>query len=390
MSSDKHVSSATSLALAICCSLVAACSGDELTAPEETFARELQTALSEVLDASGGMGVSAAVIMPDGNTWVGVSGTSEPGVPVTTDMLFDMGSSGKNLFSALMLDLAEDGLLSLDDSLHQYLPPMPNVDSTITIRQCLNHTSGLYMAVEHPESPFSQPYNTIDFERWWTIDEIFSMFMGEPLFAPGESWHYTQAGYQLGTLIVQQLTDSTVAEQIQTRLLDPLGIDGMLLDLRDPIPERFEIAHHWVDTDGDGVPEDVSSRSRNWINSLSRILYYTRAEDFARWMHALMEGHVLTQASLDEMLTFVYPNPGEPMLAGYGLAVLRPVADLTLGQRLWGHSGSIPGFRAFAGYLPDYRITFSLLINSDSDDQELAVVQALLRVILGQAGEVTG
>ncbi len=69
--------------------------------------------------------------------------------------------------------------------------------------------------------------------------------------------------------------------------------------------------------------------------------------------------------------------------------VLQPAADLTFGQRVWGHSGSIPGYRAFAGYLPDHRITFSLLINSDSDDQELAVVQALLRVILGWAGEPT-
>ena len=86
-------------------------------------------------------------------------------------------------------------------------------------------------------------------------------------------------------------------------------------------------------------------------------------------------------------------SPSLPILEAIGitgLGVWQPVADLTFGQRVWGHGGSIPGYRAFAGYLPDYRIAFSLLINSDNDELVGAVTHALLRVILGRAGELTG
>jgi D-alanyl-D-alanine carboxypeptidase len=331
------------------------------------------------------VGVSAALITPDGNRWVGVSGVSQEGVSIAPDMLFDMGSAGKNLFAALMLKLAEEGLLSLDDSLHEYLSPMPHVDPDITIRQGLNHTSGLYMAVEHPAAPFSQRYDGIDFEKWWTIDEIFTTLMDDPYFAPGEGWHYSQAGYQLGTLIVEQVTGMTVAEAIQSRLLDPLGIHGMLLDLTEPTPAEFEIAHNWVDTDGDGDFDDVGDRSRNWINSLSRILYYTRAEDFAMWLHALMRGEVLEPASLDQMLTFISPTPGEPLVVGYGLGLFEVTPAFVEGQTVWGHGGSIPGYRAFVGHLPDLGITMSVLINSESEEGFGDFITGLLRVILDWA-----
>ena len=131
--------------------------------PEVT--ERLQATLDSTLAATGTMGVSVAVIMPDGKLWTGVSGLSHPGTPITTDMLFDMGSTGKNLMAALVLDLVDDGLLSLEDPISKYLPPFPNVDGRITIRQLLNHTSGLYMWVEHPDCPINTPFHQIDFDK---------------------------------------------------------------------------------------------------------------------------------------------------------------------------------------------------------------------------------
>ena len=351
---------------------------------ESELAQKLQDALDNALAASGTMGVSVAVITPDGQIWTGVSGMSDPDTPITPDTLFDMGSTGKNLFAALVLKLAEEGLLSLDDPISTYLLSYPNVDSSITIRQLLNHTSGLYMWVEHPQAPTRIPYNTIDFEKWWTVEEIFTTFGGEPYFAPGEGWHYTQAGYILGTLIVEQVTQSTVPVEIQKRLLDPLDIHGMLLDLKEPVPSNHQIAHDWVDTDGDGIPEDVSSRSRNWMNSLSRILYYTTAGDLAKWLHRLHQGEVLSPASLDEMLDFHSSTPGEPEISGYGLGT----EQVIFGEvELWGHKGSSPGYRAGVYYLPEYGVTISLLINSDSDEKAYMMFISLLEVVLNYQHE---
>lgn len=356
--------------------------------PQVPYAAELQDVLNRTREAANVMGVSAAIVVPGHRPWVGVSGESYPGHPVTAEMLFDMGSAGKLVMAALVLDLSEDGLLSLDDPVSTYLPPYPNVDGSITIRQLLNHTSGLYDLVPHPGGPFRVPYDSIDFDKWWSIDEIFTTLGGEPYFAPGAGYHYTQAGYQLASLIVEQVTGSTVAVEIQRRLLDPLGLDGMLLDFSQPVPDRFELAHPWIDTDGDGTPEDEFARSRNWIASLSRILFYTPAEDFAVWAHALFEGKVLPPASLDAMLTMVHPTPeelGSPLLVDYGLGVMDINPRLLRGERTLGHLGSIPGYRAFVGHFVDRGVTMAVLYNSDSDEG-FAIVDGLLGVVLRDSG----
>ncbi len=370
------------LFLMLSLSLLIGCS--RTTEPELPYAMELEDVLNQTRQSTNVMGISVAIIVPGYHPWLGVSGESHPGQPITKDMLFDMASAGKLIMSALVLDICEDGLLSLKDPISKYLPEFPNVDGSITIRQLLNHTSGLYDMVPHPGGPFRKPYNSIDFEKWWTIDEIFTKLGGEPYFSPGEGFHYTQAGFQLATLIVEKVTRSTVAEQIQKRLMDPLDLNGMLLDFSKPVPGRYAIAHPWVDTDGDGTPEDVVSRSRNWIASLSRILFYTRAEDFTVWAHKLFAGKVIKQSSLDEIQTFVHPKPEEldgPLYIDYGLGlqVLNP--QLMRGQRVLGHLGSIPGYRAFVGHLPDHGVTMVILHNSDTDNA-FPILDGLLGTVL--------
>jgi D-alanyl-D-alanine carboxypeptidase len=253
------------------------------------------------------------------------------------------------------------------------------VDGRITIRQLLNHTSGLYMPVEHPDSPFRKPYNSIEFDKWWTLEEIFDTLIEEPYFPPGGGWHYTQTGYYLGVLIIEHVTHSTVPRELQHRLLDPLNIDGMLLDLSRPVPPEYKVAHHWVDTDGNGLYEDVSSRSLNWICSLSRILYYANPGDMARWMHALFNEQVVNRSSLKEMLEFISPTPGEPMLDGYGLGTLRIIVE---GTEFWGHGGSIPGYRTMALHSSEYGATVALMINTDGDPVMDAIAFPLLVTLI--------
>ena len=182
------------LFLMLSLSLLIGCS--RTTEPELPYAMELEDVLDQTRQSTNVMGISVAIIVPGYHPWLGVSGESHPGQPITKDMLFDMASAGKLIMSALVLDICEEGLLSLKDPISKYLPEFPNVDGSITVRQLLNHTSGLYDMVPHPEGPFRKPYNSIDFEKWWTIDEIFTKLGGEPYFSPGDGFHYTQAGFQ--------------------------------------------------------------------------------------------------------------------------------------------------------------------------------------------------
>ena len=102
--------------------------------PELPFARELQDALDSGLEEYGGMGISVAIIVPGYKTWTGVSGVSHGTTPVTTDMPFATGSITKNFTAAIILQLAEEGVLTLDDPLHKWLADYANIDNTITIR----------------------------------------------------------------------------------------------------------------------------------------------------------------------------------------------------------------------------------------------------------------
>jgi len=377
MKKDKFVSLALLFIL-----LLNACSQSSNT--NIPYSTNLQAVLDTTRESTGLMGVSAAIILPGYEPWLGVSGESYAGQPITEDMLFDIGSAGKILVGPLMVKLAEDGLISLDDPLSKYLPDFPYADGSITIRQLLNHTSGMYMMTDAPDGPFHTPFAQIDHEKWWTIDEIFTTLGGEPYHAPGEGYCYTQAGYQIATLIVEKVTGSTVAEQIQTRLLDPLNIDGMYLDFPKKISDSSEIAHPWFDLDHDGEYEDIHNYSRNWIASLSRIYYYASAKDFALWGNALFTRKVLNEDSMNLMLDFYRTDDwcgDEVFQVGYGMGVQDFNPALTRGQTAWGHLGSIQGYRTFLAHLLENGVTLVVMTNTDSDSG-FAVVDGLLDVLL--------
>jgi D-alanyl-D-alanine carboxypeptidase len=303
-------------------------------------------------------------------------------------MHFDMGSTGKIVLGPLIVKLAEEGLINLDDPIRTYLPDFTYADGSITIRQLLNHTNGLYMMVKHPDSPFHKSFVEIDHSRWWTIEEIFTELGGEPYFPPGEGWCYTQAGYQIATLIVESITGQTVPDAVQAYLLDPVGIDSMLLDFSNSLPEDIDIAHPWVYTDNDSEYKNVFKYSRNWIASLSRILFYSNSKALALWGHRLFTGKVLNQDSVDEMLDFYRMDDwcGEPpLITGYGLGVQEFDTSLTHGLKAWGHLGSIPGYRSILAHLPDYGVTLAVMTNTDSDDAMVAF-DALLMVLVKHLG----
>ena len=193
------------------------CTND--TTSQLTLAEKLQKALDVTLETSTGVGVSAAVIMPDGETWVGTSGVSYGTTSITPDMMFAIGSAQKMFVGAAILQLSEEGKISLDDSLSEWLPPYPYVDSTIAIRQLLNHTSGLYNFVDYNEywqAIFNEP------TRIWTMEELFLTFNRAPLFPKGTGWHYSQTGYNMLRMVIEKITGSDIPEVNSNRFWIPL------------------------------------------------------------------------------------------------------------------------------------------------------------------------
>jgi len=358
----------------------------------------LQAAMEESIKNSGAIGVSAAVVFPAGEVWAGTVGVSHPGVPLMTDMLFGIASVQKNLQATLALMLVEEGAIALHDPLRKWLPPTPAIDGAITIRQLLNMTSGIKDFVGNPKSPFRVGYVNIDFEHHWTWQEIQDVLIGEPSFPPGTSCEYSSTNYIVLKQIIEKAARSKLSELAEERLLKSNRLEHTWVDFSRPFPQGTHVAHGWFDTNDDGVPEDISGNSLNWIASLSPMLVYSTPSDMAKWMHALYHRKaVLKEETLKAMLDFGGPVQGEPLMKGYGLGVV----DIKLGAimprwahvRIYGHLGSGFGYMTFAGYLPEYGVSLAIMSNRGGDrDSERAIGTvggAVVDVLLRHLGAST-
>jgi D-alanyl-D-alanine carboxypeptidase len=196
--------------IAILLAITLSCSTDSPIQPEPTMGEELQATLDNAIATYGGKGVSLAVILPDDQTWIGTSGVSSGSTRISPDMLFSIGSATKTFTSAVILQLADEGVLTLEDSLFEWLPSFHNIDSTITIRQLLNHTNGIFNLTEHPDI-----WNAVfaDLYRQWTMEEVIDGYILAPYFPKGTDWHYSNTGYLLLRMIIKEATGQSISSQ---------------------------------------------------------------------------------------------------------------------------------------------------------------------------------
>ncbi len=332
----------------------------------------LQAAIDEALAQGAGahdLGISAAVIVPGYAPWVGVSGSSYPGQPLTPEMLFHMGSIAKNFEAALALQQAQEGKLDLDAPLSTWLPPLPTVDPRITPRQLLNHSSGLYNVFEHPDFPWVGP--DVAYARAWELEEVFARFVGEPYGAPGDVQYYSSTNYLLLTAILEQTGGLPVPQQIERGFLRPLGLESTFVSMGALPPPPALIAHPWIDIDGDGRLEDLSGTPQTWMATSTHPVLYATPLDMARWMMFLYgEGRVLPPEGLQEMLAVPQTAVPDPGGGKYGLGVI-DFSEI-LGMLAIGHGGSALGYAAGALYLPEQQIALAWAINTGESPPGLA------------------
>jgi D-alanyl-D-alanine carboxypeptidase len=353
------------------------------------YAEQLQAIVDGALESNEAVGFSLAVMVPGHETWVGAVGDSEPGVPVTPRMAFSSGSISKNFIAALVLQLTEEGKLSLDDQLLEWLPDYPNVDGTITVRQLLNHTSGIFSINRHPDF-----WTTVfaDAQRQWTDAELFSMFLMEPYSPKGTEWHYSNTGYMLLGQIIETVTGSSVSAELRERFFLPLELDTAFYLSEETAPG--DVAEGWFDISryapGVDTTEGVLERysAFPWTTTMPEAGgVFASPEDLALWARALFHDRsVLSADSLAGMLEFLPldPTTEEAQLAtGYGLGAITFREDLFGGTTVIGHSGGGPFYAAASLYLPDYGVTIGAAQSADTND---SFGEALVRTV----GVITG
>jgi len=274
-------------------------------------------------------------------------------------MLFIVGSIQKNF----------EEVLSLDDPISKFLPTYPNVDGEITIRQLLNHTSGVFNVFEHPDFPWVG--TDVDYSKEWKEEEVFKTFVLEPYGAPGYAQHYASTNYLLITSIIEEATGSTVPAEIERYFMKPMKLENTFVSMGELPPEKYSVAHPWVDVDRDGNLDDLDGIPLTWIASLSHPVMFSTPEDLVHWINALYhDGSVIRPNALAEMLTYPETKLSDPEGDRYGLGVV----DYTerLGTPVYGHLGSALGYSAAALYLPEYKISAAWLINTGQSPVELS------------------
>jgi len=266
-------------------------------------------------------------------------------VKVTPATVFQSGSVGKTFTAALVMLLAQDGKLSLDDPISKHLANTPKAWEGITIRHLLSHTSGL-----------GDPYAKLDLTKDYSEEELIALEAEIPvLFAPGEKWSYSNMGYHLLGFICNKAGGKFYGDQLHDRIFAPLDMGTRIISEADIIPHR---ARGYERKGGQTVNQSwVAPR----LNTTADGSLYLTARDLAKWDLALYGDKVLPASVRQASWTPAKLNDGSATQYGYGWQLFDRNGHKTIA-----HSGSWQGFRAQLYRFVDDKLSVVVLANSAS------------------------
>lgn len=313
-------------------------------------------------------GTVVAMAKKSGPIGVVTSGEAdiEAKTPIAPSTSFHVGSISKLFTAALILKLAQENKLSLTDPVSKFLDYVPN-GSNIEVRMLIQHTSGL------PD------LDTTTISEEQTPREIAEANLGQAApEAPGETFRYNNLGYILLGLIAEEVTQTTWAEEVKTRFLDPLGMKNTYVYAYQTGAEA--VKGYDIKCEGAtaevciGKPSELEavSHSAEWKAAWSAGGMVSTAVDLVVWIRALVAGDVLDAEHKNIMITLT-PQSADQYRDAYIAAGKRQLAlgegtglqgfDVEGVGDCWGHAGSISGSNGIAAYCPDKDVAIAILNN---------------------------
>jgi D-alanyl-D-alanine carboxypeptidase len=270
--------------------------------------------------------------------------------PVPTNGHFRIGSITKTFVSTVTLQLVGEGKVGLDEPVSTYLPGLLPDGDTITVRNLLQHTSGLYNYTDAmPLDPAG--FETIRFKHY-DPRELVAMSTSHPLnFPPGTQWSYSNTNYIVIGMLIEKITGAPYGQAVEDRILRPL-----------------HLAHTSLPGDRVGVPQphthgysqptspavDVTALNPSWGWSAGEMISTTA--DLDRFISALLQGKLLAPAQFAELTRSL------PFTGGYGLGIAEIL--LPCGVTVFGHDGGIPGYASVAVSTKDTKTRMELSITT--------------------------
>ena len=302
--------------------------------------------------SEGRGGVAVALAGHDEELTVAAAGSAGPdGGIVEPGSAFRVGSLSKTFVAVMLLQLVDDGTIGLDDLVVDHAPELTIADG-VTIRQLLAHRSGL---PEHNDGELA-PAVLADPARTWTPADVLELVADQPRdFAPDTQFAYSNTNYIVAGLLLEGVTGMTLAENLQSRIVEPLGLSSTYFapdDTRSPIG-GFSNSLPGGDTNGD------SYRALETTAGAAGSLVST-ASDLAIFIRALAHGELLDERTYAEM-TKGLPDDGHTL----GVFAADPPSTTGISN-----SGNVPGFIAYMQYDPVTEDLFVLLLNDDTRSPE--------------------
>jgi len=319
---------------------------DQLTA-------RLEQILADSAAANGVIGAQAVVRIPGRAPWVGVYGLNGVADSMRPDLLIGTGSISKMYTAAAALVLIDRGVIHLSDTVGRWFPATPNVAPSITLKQLLEHTSGL---ADYGANPAFSQALLGDLQRTWLPTELLP-YVQAPLFPPGTGWNASNTNRLLLGLIVEQESGMSLGAFMRSELFPSTSGSWLSGDGQPSGP----IATQWS-TDQSGHRFDFSATFFGPAIFSTRREVQNTTSDLAAFSERLFAGDLLSPATRAAMLTIVPDDGAIPGQTGGGLGIRR---YNYLGRALYGHSGATANSTALVLYDPATGIIAAVSVNQD-------------------------
>ncbi|MGK5729021.1 serine hydrolase domain-containing protein [Streptomyces sp. URMC 124] len=369
----------------------AAMTAAALTAPAAAAGREAaagghdrHSATRSAMEAQVAAGIPGVLgqARDEHGTWRGSAGTGDRTThrPRLAQDRFRIASVSKVFTSVVLLQLEAEGRISLDDTVEHRLPGVVRGNGhdggKITVRQLLNHTSGIYNYTEDPgfQKLLGPGFLEHRFDDHTPEELVRTATAHAPYFRPGAGWHYSNTNYVLAGMIVEKVTGHSYATEIKRRIIRPLGLTATTLPGTAPeLPNPHGRAYSTLLAEPAPNPKiyDVTELNPSWGGAAGEII--STAGDLNRFYGALVGGKLLPKAQQQALLTGVPVDDTMPGVR-YGLGVY--TAPLSCGVTVWMHTGGIHGSSTIASSTTDGRHTAAFNFNGDWTGDLGALIEA--------------
>ncbi|WP_373693449.1 serine hydrolase domain-containing protein [[Mycobacterium] burgundiense] len=357
----------------------------------------------EVVDtAAAQLGVPGAMVLlrtPQGE-FTAAYGTTELGAhtPPTADTHFRIASNTKTMTAALVVLLAQDGKLELDDPVTAFVPTLPGGEN-ITVAQLLTMRSGLY---GYTSDPVVADVLDADPAKAWSPQEVLDVaYRHPPQFAPGTSYDYSNTNYALLGLIAEKAGGRPLGRQFADRLFGPLALAQTTLPAADdtslPAPyshgymyggSRYALADDLYPVDlqvaaraGTVQPTDYTFQNPSYATAAGGAI--STAAELADWLKALVTGRVFDADYQHRWLTSVQaeqPGVADGQQYGYGISYQRFGPNAAM----FYHGGELPGFNSFMGYDAENDVGLVIWTNLTLSPEGNTTAQTMLPILLDE------